>query len=242
MIRFAFLMSVGFATSVAACGSSTTPSGGGSPLSGSGAAPSSSGGAAGSGGVLGESGGVGAGGAPSTGAGGTPSAGNGGSPGTGGSSFGADAGKVTADDFAATASTFQCIQRGTKIRNFYLVNELGHLNEAVAVANSANGGTYPVGTIIQLIPTEAMVKRGAGFSSETNDWEFFSLSTTASGTTIVNRGTKNVVNQFSGNCFDCHAKAEPQFDFVCEETHGCDPLPLTPQIIQAVQQSDPRCP
>ena len=42
-------------------------------------------------------------------------------------------------------------------------------------ANNPDGGVYPVGTVIQLVPQEAMVKRAAGFDPATNDWEFFSL-------------------------------------------------------------------
>ena len=161
----------------------------------------------------------------------------------GDSSAGIDA---TADaagtDFNATASDFACILKGTKIRNFYLVNPLGNLDAAVAVANNPTGGRYPVGTIIQLIPNEAMVKRYAGFSAGSDDWEFFSLATDATSTHILQRGTTGVVNQFGGNCFSCHDKADPKFDLICEETHGCAPLPFTADTIAAVQSADPRCP
>ncbi len=149
---------------------------------------------------------------------------------------------ATGTDFNAQASDFTCIQKGTKIRNFYLTNPLGNLDAAVAVANNAAGGQYPVGTIIQLIPNEAMVKRFKGFSATSDDWEFFSLSTSASGTQILQRGTTAVVNQFGGNCFDCHSKADAKFDLICEETHGCAPLPFTADTIAAVQSADPRCP
>jgi mono/diheme cytochrome c family protein len=50
-----------------------------------------------------------------------------------------------------------------------------------------------------------------------------------------------VMNQFGGNCLSCHGKARPEFDFVCEQGHGCDPLPLPDSVIQTVQASDPRC-
>ena len=145
-------------------------------------------------------------------------------------------------DFNAQASDFTCILKGTKVRNFYLVNPLGKLDEALAVANNASGGQYPVGTIIQLIPNEAMVKRFKGFSAASDDWEFFSLATDATSTQILQRGTSDVVNQFKGNCFSCHNKADPKFDLVCEESHGCAPLPFTADMIGAVQSGDPRCP
>lgn len=144
-------------------------------------------------------------------------------------------------DFDAQASDFTCILDWQKVRSFYITNKAGKMTEALAVANSANGGTYPVGTIIQLIPLEAMVKRKAGFNAATKDWEFFSLQPSATGTQILKRGTTDVVNQFMGNCFNCHQKAAPQFDMVCEKTHGCDPLPFTDAQIQSVQNADPRC-
>jgi len=50
-----------------------------------------------------------------------------------------------------------------------------------------------------------------------------------------------VVNRFGGNCLDCHQKAEPQWDMVCETGHGCDPLPLTKTMLSAIQKTDPRC-
>lgn len=144
-------------------------------------------------------------------------------------------------DFYAMPQDFQCILGWTQVRKFYITNKLGKLDEALAVANDPSGGTYPVGTIIQLIPQEAMVKRRKGFSPETHDWEFFSLSPSASGTTIQSRGTTDVVNAFGGNCFGCHSQAQSMYDLVCEESHGCAPLPFTAAQIIAVQQSDPRC-
>ena len=110
------------------------------------------------------------------------------------------------------------------------------------MANSPTGGIYPPGTVIQLIPTEAMVKREQGWAPETNDWEFFALEVDADGTSIAARGTTEVVNAFNGNCFDCHAKAAPQWDLVCEDSHGCDPLPIGDDIIESLQDADPRCP
>ena len=95
--------------------------------------------------------------------------------------------------------------------------------------------------MVQLIPTEAMVKRAPGFAPNNSDWEFFFLEASAEGTVIVERGAETVVNGFGGNCFDCHAKAAPQWDRLCEEGHGCDPLPFTAEQIEMVQQSDPRC-
>jgi hypothetical protein len=142
--------------------------------------------------------------------------------------------EVQADDFLALADM-------TPVRGFFVNNLLGHLDEAVAVAEDPDGGVYPVGTVIQLIPQEAMVKRAEGFSPETNDWEFFTLDATAAGTTIVTRGGAEVLNRFSGtSCAGCHSAAEPQFDMVCENTHGCAPLGVPDEVITTIQQSDPR--
>jgi hypothetical protein len=33
----------------------------------------------------------------------------------------------------------------------------------------------------------------------------------------------------------------PKFDFVCERTHGCAPVPLDDQKIAELQGKDPRC-
>jgi hypothetical protein len=144
------------------------------------------------------------------------------------------------EDLEMQATDFTNINDMTPIRGYFIDNRLGHLDEAIAVAEDPAGGTYPVGTIIQLVPTEAMVKRAEGFSPATGDWEFFSLSVSPEGTEILARGGPDVVNQFGGSCADCHLQAEPQFDLVCEDTHGCDPLPIGDDVITAIQASDPR--
>jgi len=46
----------------------------------------------------------------------------------------------------------------------------GHLAAVLAVAHKPKGAVYPVGTVLQLIPTEAMVKRHKGYSPATGDW------------------------------------------------------------------------
>ncbi len=167
--------------------------------------------------------------------------GGGGSGGRGGSDA-SSMGDGAGEDLDMQPSDFECILRWTKVREFRITNKLGHVADSLAVANSPTGGVYPVGTVIQLVPFEASVKRARGWSPITNDWEFFSLSVSAQGTTISARGTTNVVNQFGGNCFNCHSKAQPQWDFLCEQNHGCDPLPLTPAQIESIQNSDARCP
>jgi len=140
-----------------------------------------------------------------------------------------------------TNETFRCLNDMTPVRHFYVDNLLGNIAETVAVANSANGGTYPEGAVVQLVPAEAMVKREAGFNPATNDWEFFELNVSSEGTTIGKRGFAEVVNRFGGNCFACHVQAEPQWDLICDNNHGCEPIPLSRGMISAIQKTDPRC-
>ncbi len=152
-------------------------------------------------------------------------------------------GTVTGEDLVVEADDLRNINDMTPVRGFFVDNLLGHLDEAVAIAEANEGGTYPVGTIIQLIPTEVMVKRGAGFSPATKDWEFLFVEVTAEGTEIIDRGTLDVINAFGLDCATCHLKADEQFDLVCETgatDHGCDPLQIGREIIDAVQAADPR--
>jgi hypothetical protein len=84
-----------------------------------------------------------------------------------------------------------------------------------------------------------MVKRHAGYSPSTADWEFFSLKVSPQGTKIVTSGAV-VKNFFGGDCASCHRGAEKQFDFVCGKDHGCAPLGVTDALIASVQKNDPR--
>ena len=145
-----------------------------------------------------------------------------------------------AADPAIDEKSFNCIRDMTPVRGFFVSNLRGDLEATVAVSN-AGTGTYPEGSVIQLVPTEVMVKREPGFSPPTQDWEFIELEVSDQGSTILKRGTVDVVNRFGGNCFACHVKANPGRDLVCEQGNGCDPIPLTPTMIRAIQNTDPRC-
>lgn len=147
---------------------------------------------------------------------------------------------VPVQDAKLAASDFRNIHTMTPVGDHFVTNVRGHLAQALAVARSPQGGDYPVGTIIQLVPQEAMVKRRPGYSPSTNDWEFFSLDVSAQGTKILSRGGAKVLNRFGGSCASCHGAAEKQFDFVCGTTHGCAPLPIGPKVIAAIQAADPR--
>ena len=103
------------------------------------------------------------------------------------------------------------------------------------------GAISPAGSVVQLVPTEVMVKREAGFSPATGDWEFFELEVNDKGSKIHKRGFAEVNNRFGGNCFACHAPAREPWDFVCETGHGCEPIPIDHRMTGALQRSDPRC-
>ena len=154
--------------------------------------------------------------------------------------FWAGPGKA-ADDKVIDAASFRCITSMTPVRQFYVDNLGGDLAATLAAAKSATGAVYPPGSVIQLIPGEAMVKREKGFNPATRDWEFFELDVSKGGTQIRKRGFADVVNRFGGNCFACHVAARPEWDFVCESDHGCRPIPVTRAMIGALQRTDPRC-
>jgi hypothetical protein len=138
------------------------------------------------------------------------------------------------------AKSFRCIRQMTPVRQFYVDNLRGNLAATLAAANASTGAVYPPGSVVQLIPGEAMVKRDKGFNAETRDWEFFVLDASKDGTRIRQRGTVDVANSL-GTCLGCHAQAQPQWDLVCESNHGCAPLQVTRAMIGALQRTDPRC-
>jgi hypothetical protein len=143
--------------------------------------------------------------------------------------------------FPISEKSFRCMTEMTHIGHFYVDNLVGNLEGTVRVAESTTGGVYPVGSVLQLVPTEVMVKREKGFNAATHDWEFFELDVSPSGSTIRTRGFVEVVNRFGGNCFACHIRARPQWDLVCDTTHGCEPIPITIAMTGALQRTDPRC-
>ena len=140
-----------------------------------------------------------------------------------------------------TEKSFHCITEMTHVRHFYVDNLLGNRQGTVKVAESAQPGTYPVGSVLQLVPTEVMVKREKGFNPATRDWEFFELEVSKEGTRIRTRGFAEVNNRFGGNCLGCHIKARPEWDLICDINHKCDPIPITRNMSGALQRTDPRC-
>src|ERR1700733_9309910 len=138
------------------------------------------------------------------------------------------------------AATFKCNTDMTPVRHFYVDNLLGNLQGTVAVAEK-DTGDYPEGSVVQLVPTEVMIKRQKGFNPTTRDWEFFAIDVSKEGSRIYQRGFENVNNRFGMNCFACHQQAREEFDLICEDDHGCAPIPLTRPMLRALQKTDPRC-
>jgi hypothetical protein len=152
------------------------------------------------------------------------------------------ASSLYAEDITVSENSFGCIRNWTKVRNTYIKHEDPEkLKDAVRIfKNSVPDKEYPVGTFLQLLPDEAMVKHPRQKFPETNGWEFFHLDLSAQGTKIRTRGD-NVVNFQGVKCFSCHQPAI-KYDFVCEKGHGCAPVPLDDQKIAELQAADPRCP
>jgi hypothetical protein len=150
------------------------------------------------------------------------------------------------EDLDMTADQFSCIGTWDKVLGFRINNLLGHLDEAIAVANSATGGEFPVGTILQHLPTEAMVKRKAGFSPETKDWEFFLLTLGPDGTTtIAERGTTEIATSMGQTCASCHSMVTDAYDFVCntwaEHSDGNCGFDFQDSFLDTQLASDTRC-
>jgi hypothetical protein len=146
-----------------------------------------------------------------------------------------------AADITVSENSFSCIRNWTKVRNTYITHaDPEKLKEAVRIfKDSVPDKDYPVGTFLQLLPNEAMVKHQRQSFPKTKGWEFFDLDLSAQGTKIKTRGVDTV--NFQGvKCFSCHQPAA-KFDFVCERTHGCAPVPLDDAKIAELQGSDPRC-
>ena len=149
---------------------------------------------------------------------------------------------VPAQDIAISEQTFVCILDWPKVRNTHMTHaDPEKLKEAIRIfRDSVPDIQYPVGTILQLVPFEAMVKHPREKFPKTDGWEFFALDVSEQGTKIRDRG-ENVVNLAQGiPCLSCHQPAA-RFDFVCEKHHGCAPIPFDDQKILELQTADPRC-
>ncbi len=153
-------------------------------------------------------------------------------------------------EFVATARDFRCLDEFAAVpgKSFRIYHRNAKkLARAIRIAAlDLRHRRYPVGTIVQVFPFEAMVKRGGGFNPDGGGWEFFNLKVRPGGTRITARtqneqGGKPVRNLF-GRCEDvrCHGanQAKP-YDRICEG--HLPPLALTIEEIRALR-ADPRCP
>lgn len=149
---------------------------------------------------------------------------------------------VWAEDLVVSEQTFGCILDWPKIRNTRFKHaDPVKLKEAMRIfRDSVPDKEYPVGTILQLVPFEAMVKHPREKFPSSNGWEFFALEVSEAGTTIRDRGDQVVNLVLGAPCLSCHQPAT-RFDFVCEKGHGCAPLPLDDQMIAEMQRADGRC-
>jgi hypothetical protein len=98
---------------------------------------------------------------------------------------------ASAQDITVTEQSFGCILDWPKVRNTYFKhNDPKKLKEAMRIfRDSVPDKEYPVGTILQLIPFEAMVKHPREKFPTTNGWEFFDLDVSEEGTKIKERGS-----------------------------------------------------
>src|SRR4026209_2623216 len=114
---------------------------------------------------------------------------------------------VAGRQFVADESDFTCLRDWTKVHHMRVFHRKARkLKKAIAIIEAGEGKRLPKGTFLQIFPNEAMVKRGGKFNKEGGGWEFFALDVDSTGTTIVQRGGAEVLNQFGGgSCQTCHA-------------------------------------
>jgi hypothetical protein len=141
---------------------------------------------------------------------------------------------------------FKCLLKGKKPegKDFYVFNRnRAKLRKAVAMSQTGElpGKGYPVGTILQVLPFEAMIKRGPGFNPEGDDWEFVRLAATPDGRTEIRADGKGEVTNALGSCQGCHKALAQQYDLVCGFVVGASGLGLTEEQLANLQASDPRC-
>ena len=141
---------------------------------------------------------------------------------------------------------FRCLLKGKKVegKNFYIFNRnRARLRKAVAITETGEipPSGYPVGTVLQVLPFEAMIKRRPGFNPGGNDWEFVRLGIDPKGKTQILADGRGEVANALGSCQACHARIAPKDDLVCGFVIGAKGLGLTDDQLAAIQAADPRC-
>src|SRR5262245_32252166 len=150
-----------------------------------------------------------------------------------------------AKEFVAQPEDFRCLTDGAQPEGklFYVFGKKRIVKKALRKTKTGKlGKGYPVGTILQLFPFEAMAKRGGKFNKEGHGWEYFQLHITADGQTeILKRGTAEVTGLTGTSCQNCHERFAADYDAICEFVIGADGLGLTEDDIAALQATDARC-
>ena len=141
---------------------------------------------------------------------------------------------------------FRCLLKGKKVEgtNFYIFNRSrARLRKAVAIteAGALPPASYPVNTVLQVLPFEAMIKRRPGYNPGGNDWEFVRLGIDATGKTQILADGRGEVANALGSCQTCHQRLAPTHDLVCGFVIGAKGLGLTDDQLAAIQATDPRC-
>jgi hypothetical protein len=148
------------------------------------------------------------------------------------------------------AEDFRCLLDGRKPegRNFFVFHR-NKMKLRRAVRMSVSGKIpkrgYPVGTILQVLPFEAMVKRPRGYNPDGNDWEFVRLKVSPDGSSEITAAGRAEVSNALGSCQGCHKlidmQVTPSHDLVCGFVIGANGLGLTDEQLAAIQAGDPRC-
>ena len=115
-------------------------------------------------------------------------------------------------DIEMTAADFPNIQTMTKVDSYFVANKLGHQSAALAVARSPKGGKFPVGTLVQLVPQEAMAP--AGFNPATHDWVLFFLNVSPAGTQITLAPTRSSTGKLGKELRIVVLAAAPKRDMI----------------------------
>jgi hypothetical protein len=150
-----------------------------------------------------------------------------------------------AKEFVAQPKDFRCLTDGAQPEGklFRIFGKKRIVKKALRKTKTGKlGKGYPVGTILQLFPFEAMAKRGGKFNKEGNGWEYFKLKANADGTTeILARGTAEVTNFLGFSCQECHERLAKDHDSVCELVVGIEGLMISEDLFQSLRR-DLRCP
>jgi hypothetical protein len=143
-------------------------------------------------------------------------------------------------EFVAGEGDFGCVVRWSAAKNIHFAHRCGpEIDVRQQLENPQVGMRFPVGTILQATPHEAMVKRGGGFDPDHGDWEYFVLGVGPSGTRILQRGTDGPFNP-AGRCTGCHHRADDH-DNVCGMAHQCPPPGIHNAAFLPSLYLDPRC-